>query len=715
MHDNELSYNMHLPIGEEEISFGNNFHQQFYYDSMINSSNGFVHCQPFLPDTNTNTIIQSNNPQCNQFLPINVNDSCCNQINVCDPCGPINICDPCDPCNVPHPTQTINIAIDNINPLANVTNINQPNGVVNNNAKIYWAAKIGGINDDSGTSITTDANNNVIVVGYFRAATSSSSDIIPEFPTIAYNADGSAGASLISQGELDAMIVKYNSIGTVIWAAKIGGTSNDVALGVAVDINNNIIVTGTYMSVDLKVFNANNTIAVTLPAPSVIASFIVKYDQNGNVLWANAILSDNIIGATAVATDITSNIFVTGYYNGSINSFINPNNSTGATLPPSMADDVFVVKYNSSGFVQWATKIGDVTPMPTNVGSDRGLSIAISPDGSIVVTGFYNANPLVMYNAPNGSIVSSLTLTNTSGGTTTSDAFIVKYSTAGTAIWATNIGGINNDAGLSVAIDNASNIVVTGQYASPSLFVNNTPNGTTTGFTLTNTGSADVFVVKYSSLGIAIWATRIAGVSDESGNGVALDLNNNIVVTGFYDSNPLTIYNADGSIGPTLNNYGSSDAFLVKYNSSGNTLWATKQAGSSIDVGLATATDNNKSILATGYYYSTPLNIYNSDGTVGTSLANSGLSDAYIVKYVDYGQILTLLPSLCPQRTKTIILTGYNGINTLIIAPDGLLVDSSGKPVKGILLTDLGATVSMIWCNNRWIIQATQSGIILYI
>ena len=99
----------------------------------------------------------------------------------------------------------------------------------------------------------------------------------------------------------------------------------------------------------------------------------------------------------------------------------------------------------------------------------------------------------------------------------------------------------------------------------------NAPGGTVSTLpTLTNSGNNDVFIVKYNSSGIGVWATRIAGTADDQGNSITVDSNNNIIVTGSYDSSPVTIYNTPGTlVAGTLVNTGLNDVFLVKYTSNG--------------------------------------------------------------------------------------------------------------------------------------------------
>ena len=74
----------------------------------------------------------------------------------------------------------------------------------------------------------------------------------------------------------------------------------------------------------------------------------------------------------------------------------------------------------------------------------------------------------------------------------------------------------------------------------------------------TNTGSGDLFLVKYNSSGVKQWTKQLGTSSNERGEGVTVDSSDNIYVTGFTEGG------LDGNT-----NSGAKDIFLVKYNSSG--------------------------------------------------------------------------------------------------------------------------------------------------
>jgi len=168
----------------------------------------------------------------------------------------------------------------------------------------------------------------------------------------------------------------------------------------------------------------------------------------------------------------------------------------------------------------------------------------------------------------------TLPINGQTGGFNTGDGFVLVNFTDPlrmvdliSAQWATRCGGTVSDTGTSIAVDSAGNVYITGSYDSNPLTVYNS-DGTLSGITLPNSGSAECFIVKYNTSGVAQWATRCGGTVFDIGNSIAVDSSGSVYITGYYESN-LTIYNTDGtSSGITLpnSNFGSADCFIVKYN-----------------------------------------------------------------------------------------------------------------------------------------------------
>ncbi len=269
-------------------------------------------------------------------------------------------------------TEIIDGVCGNICPDIDTTIINQPFGLSNTNAKMIWATRISGLNITKGTSVKTDSSNNIIVVGTFGGDFSSSP---VTNSTTAYNSNGTAGKLLVSSGTQDAFIIKYDANGYILWNARINGLAIDAELSVTIDASNNIIVVGSFGSSSINIYSSNDQLFKTLNQTGIVASFIVKYDSFGNALWANLIDSSNTIYLTSVAVDTQNNISVTGYYDGTNIIIYNSDNTTTTSLPASIGEDVLVIKYNSNGFAQWATKLGNEI-----FGSDKGLGIKNLPD-----------------------------------------------------------------------------------------------------------------------------------------------------------------------------------------------------------------------------------------------------------------------------------------------------------------------------------------------
>jgi len=473
---------------------------------------------------------------------------------------------------------------------------------------VTWVARIGGTGNDAGKEITTDSSGNVIVTGQYNAAVT------------AYNSDTTSGPTLANSGGYDACIVKYSSTGTVTWATRIAGTTDDAALGVATDSSGNVFVTGVY-SGTATLYNSDTTTGATLTNAGLYDVFIAKYSSAGTLTWATRIGSTGYDYGFGIATDSTGNVFVTGQYASAVTLY-NTGGGTGATLTNSGVNDVFLAKYSSAGAVLWATRIA-------STGDDSGNGVATDSAGNVVVTGSYNG-ALTLYNTGGGT---GATLTNSGG----SDAFLAKYSSAGAVIWATRIASTGGDGGGGVATDSAGNVFVIGGY-SAALTLYNTGGGT--GATLTISGSYDAFLAKYSSEGTLTWATRSANVAQYK---VATDSAGNVVVCGYYPGTP-TMYNSDTTTGATLTFVGVQDGYIAKYSSTGfitaNTVYSGGYPASSTILVDGTYTPstfspfvNGSSVTAltgtvaaaTGIYVGGPSNYFN--GSVSEILVfNSVLS-----------------------------------------------------------------------------------------
>jgi hypothetical protein len=451
-------------------------------------------------------------------------------------------------------------------------------------------------------------------------------------------------------GVLNIFLSKYDSNGQVIWATCITGTSNQGNPNITTDMDGNIYVTGQYSSTTLT-FN-NFTSDPTNPGEQVDVTpygtvgrssaspeiFVVKYNSDGQVQWATTIIGSNNETVPNVATDANGNVYITGQYTSApvtLRQYSSPPvgggsigiTSVGILTRTGTNQEIFVAKYNSTGTLQWATKI---------VGSanESNPSLAADSDENVYVTGSYNSNPITIFNfdslpnLPGGpfNISSYGTLTNTSssGG----DIFIIKYNINGSVQWTTNIAGADTEQYPKIALDSNNYVYVTAQYRSTSLTINDfgsvgTPISVTPYGTLDYSGGTnrDIFVVKYNSDGAAQRATSITGNSSLTDvfPTIKIDNNDNVYISGSYTQIPININNFDtppdtpgGSINITpYGNLGSLETqglMLIKYDSSLKTQWVTNVLGAGLSAAVAgpiescIATDTEGHVYFAGVY-----------------------------------------------------------------------------------------------------------------
>ena len=157
--------------------------------------------------------------------------------------------------------------------------------------------------------------------------------------------------------------------------------------------------------------------------------------------------------------------------------------------------------------------------------------------------------------------------------------------------WAQTVGSTGDDVSRATALDAAGNLYVTGEFYG-TVDVDH-------GYTITSAGSGDVFVAKYTPTGALQWARRIGGAALDSGQGVAVDRQGNVVVTGYFSG---TVDFDPGAGTLNLTSAGSWDAFVAKFDPEGNILWAKGFGGEFDDRGLGVAVKGDGTIAFTGYF-----------------------------------------------------------------------------------------------------------------
>ncbi len=159
-----------------------------------------------------------------------------------------------------------------------------------------------------------------------------------------------------------------------------------------------------------------------------------------------------------------------------------------------------------------------------------------------------------------------------------------------THIWSERFGDVDEDQGVSVAIDPAGNIIVTG------FFIGTTDFG---GGSVMSNGAEDIFLAKYDANGAYLWDKRFGGDAADKGLAVTTDPSGNIILTGFFR------HTANFGGGPLTAAGNIEDIFLAKYDPSGAHLWSQRFGNIQSDEGADVATDAAGNIALVGFFQNT--------------------------------------------------------------------------------------------------------------
>jgi photosystem II stability/assembly factor-like uncharacterized protein len=233
----------------------------------------------------------------------------------------------------------------------------------------------------------------------------------------------------------------------------------------------------------------------------------------------------------------TPNIYVTGDTNS-------PNfPTTSGSFEPSFsggATDAFVTKLNGSGAtLSYSSYLGG-----SNV--DLGRGIAVDQNGAAYVVGSTTSPNFPTQNAFQAALKAA----------GAENAFVSKVSADGSSlVYSTYLGGSANDTGAAIAVDKSDQATVTGTANSadfPTVNPVPPPSG--------GLGNGDAFVTQFTASGSSVnYSTLLGGSGSDSGNGVAVDPQGDVDVTGTTSSTNLRTANAWQS---TLT--GSQDPFVVQ-------------------------------------------------------------------------------------------------------------------------------------------------------
>jgi len=430
-----------------------------------------------------------------------------------------------------------------------------------------WVRYFGNNQSQVVVAAATDAQGNGVVIGRFTGAITLPSPI----------------GTLTSAGSTDIFVVKYNSMGTVVWAKKFGDASEQLPSSVAIDSAGDVLIAGEFLGTVNFGDMPDTALTSNMGTRDI---FVAKLSAaTGDRVWSQAFANAYTQEEASVAVDAADNVYVSGTFSSNLTIGTN-------VLMPSAGGglEVFVAKLDKMGQPIWSKAI-------TGLGTQYAYDLAVSPAGDIALAGAFQS-----------AIDFGGGKTLTSAGDY--DLFVAKLDTMGNAVFAIGAGDATLQRANAVAIDSAGNLLVTGEF-----------NGSMDlgAGAVTSGGAEDVFLAKYSPSGFHMWSKAMGGMSAQRGKDVAVDVFNNVIVTGQFWAT------TDFGKGMITSN-GAHDVFVAKYNPTGQAAWTLKFGTGTTESGETVATDGTASVWVAGSYQG-PTNFGNAMLT-----PNAGSDDAFIVK-----------------------------------------------------------------------------------
>jgi hypothetical protein len=462
------------------------------------------------------------------------------------------------------------------------------------------------------------------------------------------------------------------------WVKSSTGTGQLAPTDVAVDASGNVYATGSFVTA--ADFDPGSGTQILTSAGSADI-FITKRSPNGNLLWAKRIGDTRTDGGTEIGLDASGNVYVTGYFSGTVDfdpgpaaqtmtatlnrygifilkldasgnyvwakSMVGNNNATawalavdaagnayttgdfsgtvdfdpGATIQnlTAFGRDIFISKLDANGDYVWAKSITS-----SNTNGNQGVSISVDVAGNVYTTGEFRGDA----DFDPGAGVTMLTLT---GNT---DAYILKLNASGDFEWAKSLGGINDELPTGITVDASGAVYTTGSFEGT---VDFDPDNTGTQ-NLTSAGQEDIYISKLDASGNYVWATRMGNSNDDYASGLSIDAAGNVYTTGVFEG---TMDVDPGGATHDLVSAGDADIFITKLTTAGSYIWSCNIGSTSYDAGFAIAVPNANDIYLLGTFDGT---VDFDPGTGTQYLTSATTEDTYLLHLSpDISLPLTLL------------------------------------------------------------------------
>jgi Leucine-rich repeat (LRR) protein len=356
-----------------------------------------------------------------------------------------------------------------------------------------------------------------------------------------------------SKGAHDLLAVKLDSLGSPVWAKSFGSTGTDILEGVQIDGQGSVYVTGYY--------NGAMTIgADSLPALGHTDMITIKLNAaNGDVIWAKPAGGTGDSGGLSVAVDSVGNVFVAGYFNGSLIHGATTLTGGGHAL----------LKYDATGAPLLALQGALVSAQTDFVNQFQRVK---ANNAGVYVLGQYN----------NDWTFGGLAATGI-GGT---DLFVAHYDLAGNIQWLRSIGGTGDDEARDIALDANGDVLVLAFPKSTSISIDT--------ITVSQNGQLNLIAKLNGNTGAGIWGKTF-------GTPQGSDYPYKIAAdpTGFFVAGAMDIEPTQFG-GPVVN---GGLLYLASFDTNGTVKWADAGEGELYSWAMNYSAYHNAAVVAGGVHF----------------------------------------------------------------------------------------------------------------
>ena len=412
-----------------------------------------------------------------------------------------------------------------------------------------WSRRMGGGEAESGRGIAVAPDGSVYVSGIFRDE-ASFGDVEP-----------------LTANGVDGFLARLDASGKTLWVRGMGGEGDDIADTVALDPKGNPVVAGSF-SKELGLGDSK------LESKGSDDMFVAALDKDGRRLWGRRFGGPDSDGVDGIAVDRGGNIAVIGSYRSEMEVAKDDLFSAGDV-------DIVLIMLAPDGSPKWGRSWGAMGP-------DEGRAVAFDKAGNLYV------------------LVEFSRVVDFGGGKLQSagnrDLGVIKLDATGKHVWSRRFGGQLDELAVSLAVDDAGSVVLTGSFDDVLDFGDGAP--------LHTAGRSDVFVAKLNPDGQTAWAQKLGNTDEDIGAAVTVDPYGNVYAAGWY-------WKELEVAGEKHKSKGKKDLFLAAFGPGGAPLWARTFGDSEDDYARGIAVDG-AAIYATGTFHKT-VNLGGDDLTAAVS------------------------------------------------------------------------------------------------